>query len=210
MYIDLYCERTEIGFFNEPLNAITNLAFIIAAYLAYDLAKKRNTLGKEHTCLIIIMALIGVGSFLFHTLANSWSMLADTIPILLFQVSFLYIYSSKIMNLTIVKRSILMLAFLMSVFAFGSLPQHLLNGSIGYMPAIIFLTALGIYHYLFKKTEQFSLLLASFVFLCSLTFRTLDNALCETIPFGIHFLWHCLNSIVLYLAVRTLIVNEKT
>ena len=32
-YIDIYCERIEPGLWAEPLNAITNLAFIIAAFL---------------------------------------------------------------------------------------------------------------------------------------------------------------------------------
>ena len=34
-FLDKYCERTAAELFNEPLNAITNLAFLLAAYLAW-------------------------------------------------------------------------------------------------------------------------------------------------------------------------------
>jgi hypothetical protein len=31
----------------------------------------------------------------------------------------------------------------------------------------------------------------------SLTFRSVDETLCDTIPFGTHFLWHILNAVML-------------
>ena len=31
----------------------------------------------------------------------------------------------------------------------------------------------------------------------SLTFRTLDQPLCDALPFGTHFLWHVLNAVML-------------
>jgi hypothetical protein len=40
------------------------------------------------------------------------------------------------------------------------------------------------------------------LFAVSLTFRTLDNAVCDTLPLGTHFLWHVLNGCVLYLTTR--------
>jgi hypothetical protein len=36
-YMDAYCERTAPGLLNEPLNAITNASFLIAAWAAYYL-----------------------------------------------------------------------------------------------------------------------------------------------------------------------------
>jgi len=37
------------------------------------------------------------------------------------------------------------------------------------------------------------------VFLVSIAFRSIDNAVCPVLPLGTHFLWHCLNACVLYL-----------
>lgn len=42
-FIDIYCERTAQGFWNEPLNALTNAAFLIAAYCAYRLARREKS-----------------------------------------------------------------------------------------------------------------------------------------------------------------------
>jgi len=40
------------------------------------------------------------------------------------------------------------------------------------------------------------------LFLASLGFRTIDQAVCEWTPVGTHFMWHILNAAVLYLCVR--------
>jgi hypothetical protein len=46
------------------------------------------------------------------------------------------------------------------------------------------------------------LLLAGAVFVVSLSARTLDQPFCPQWPFGLHFIWHLLNAIVLFLIVR--------
>jgi hypothetical protein len=33
--LDLYCERTDLSFWAEPVNALSNAAFLIAAAFAY-------------------------------------------------------------------------------------------------------------------------------------------------------------------------------
>ena len=79
--VDIYCERLAPGFWAEPVNALTNLSFVAAALWG---ALTARHLGVSHPVawLLIVMAgLIGVGSFLFHTFANGWSELADTLPI---------------------------------------------------------------------------------------------------------------------------------
>lgn len=41
----------------------------------------------------------------------------------------------------------------------------------------------------------------------SLFFRTIDMAVCESIPIGTHFLWHLLNGVLVYLAAYSLLMN---
>jgi hypothetical protein len=67
--IDAYCERLGPGLWAEPLNAVTNLAFIVAAVICLHGVSgiPRPPLGLA---LVIILAAIGVGSGLFHTFAN--------------------------------------------------------------------------------------------------------------------------------------------
>jgi hypothetical protein len=76
--IDLYCERVSPSFWAEPVNAVSNLAFLIAAIAAFDLWRRA---GKSDRA---ILALVAVGSFAFHTLATRGAMWLDVIPIGLF------------------------------------------------------------------------------------------------------------------------------
>lgn len=51
--IDLYCERIYPGFWAEPLNAITNIAFIIASFWAWQTAYKLGKLDSTIKLLCI-------------------------------------------------------------------------------------------------------------------------------------------------------------
>src|SRR5579871_2919518 len=87
--VDLYCERTAPGLFNEPFNAISNLAFFAAAALAVAQRPARRDVFL--VALIALVVLIGIGSTAFHMFANRWSLLADTVPIAAFiHAFFLY------------------------------------------------------------------------------------------------------------------------
>jgi hypothetical protein len=43
----------------------------------------------------------------------------------------------------------------------------------------------------------------------SLLLRTADNAVCAQFPLGTHFGWHLLNAVVIYLAVRALLAQQR-
>ena len=51
-YIDIYCERLEPGLWAEPLNAVTNAAFFIAAFFAWRLLKKSSLRATEGSAAI--------------------------------------------------------------------------------------------------------------------------------------------------------------
>jgi hypothetical protein len=82
--VDLYCERLSAGFWAEPVNALTNVAFLVAALLAARALAGRTALVSGPVLLVALMALIGLGSFAFHTLATRGAALLDVIPIGLF------------------------------------------------------------------------------------------------------------------------------
>jgi hypothetical protein len=76
---------------------------------------------------------------------------------------------------------------------------YMLNGSVMYLPALLVLFVIASYHYLANKPRRRLPLIACGAFLLSLTFRTIDNAVCPVWPTGTHFLWHVLNAITLYI-----------
>ena len=64
--LNIYCERNGAGFWHEPINALTNLIFILAGFILV-LKTRPNRL-----CIFLSLQiiLIGIASFLFHTFAN--------------------------------------------------------------------------------------------------------------------------------------------
>lgn len=79
-----YCERLDGGFWAEPLNAVTNAAFLVAALAGFWLWRRQGARDMVTLVLIGLVFAIGIGSFLFHTVPNRWTLLADVVPIQLF------------------------------------------------------------------------------------------------------------------------------
>lgn len=204
--IDLYCERLGPGAWAEPINASTNLAFLLAAWLSWRAAGQARVLFFDVWLLIGLSASIAVGSALFHTLATTWAHVLDVAPILMFQLVFLWIYCRRIVQISSVCTAGLVLAYLGIALWARQFPQ-LLNGSLGYAPAFLVLVALGIYHFVSRRTDPLLFISASGVFLVSLVFRTADAAICPYFPVGTHFLWHLCNALLLYLLTKGLISN---
>lgn len=245
--IDNYCERAEAAFWAEPVNALSNGAFLVAALAAFLLWRRMGHRDGPVLVLIGITAVVGIGSFLFHTFANRWSMLADVIPIMLFIIGFFWLAMRRFVALSPVVAVAVTAIFLilnpLFVMAWRSLigtgPVATLNGSIGYLPAALamFATALLLRHMAsragafianaknrnwnplspadeaaYTRTHVVApvdtarqLAMAGLVFLVSLGFRALDQALCPVIPIGTHFLWHIMNALVLFLLLRAAI-----
>jgi len=208
-YIDIYCERLGYGLWAEPLNALTNAAFIIAAIFAYILAKRKNALDIRSVTLVMLLCAIGVGSTLFHTFATKAMQLSDVLPILFYQIAFIWFYSLYIIRLNAVKTAALFILFMVLTVLSEMAPAYILNGSLSYAPSILFLLGFGVWHLKTKQKEPYMLLLAGTVFAISLTFRSIDMAVCDNIKVGTHFIWHILNGCVLYLTTRVFILNVK-
>jgi hypothetical protein len=204
--IDLYCERVGPGLWAEPLNALTNLAFLFAAWASWRLVRREAPGSRTLMTLVFIMAAIGVGSGLFHTFATPWSQALDIGPIIIFQLVFFWLYCRRMAALGPVTTSAIMAGV-----AAGSLVGYhfikVVNGSLAYLPALVLLVCLGTFHLAKRMNSPYSLLAAAVFFLIALTFRTIDMAVCPSFPVGTHFLWHLSNSVVLYLGMKCLVLN---
>lgn len=205
--IDLYCERLSDGYFAEPVNALSNIAFLIAAFYAWRYSKKHSVRDLGTSLLIVLMVAIGIGSLSFHTFANKISQFADLAPIFIFQLLYLWLYAKTVWGFRWPLRLVLSLALLVCIFISSGFEQYL-NGSVLYAPTLTVLFIISSYHTIKSKTG-FSLATWSLiVFSLSLIFRTLDNDLCQTIRTGSHFLWHLLNGLVIYLMFKLLVINK--
>lgn len=206
-YVDLYCERLGPGLLAEPVNAATNAAFLVAAWLLWRQFPRERGGAPDSTLLIALIALIaavGIGSTLFHMLATGWALWLDLLPILAFQIVFLWCYARRIIGWTPAAAAAFAATFLALALYSRQFPE-LLNGSLTYAPAMAVLTALAVYHRAAGKPGPWLLTAAAATFAVSLLLRTIDAAVCAAFPTGTHFLWHLLNAVVLYLCARAAI-----
>jgi hypothetical protein len=133
--VDIYCERIDATFWSEPLNALTNAAFIIAACAAALRYRAAGVRDRFLQTLIGIVALIGIGSFAFHTLATRGAVLLDVIPITIFIYAYLALALSRFIGLGFVATAVLFAAFFAFSYGLSALvPRPWLNGSIDYLP----------------------------------------------------------------------------
>ena len=225
--IFIYCERgQDPAFWAEPMNALTNGAFIIAAAVAtreyWAAPPERRHLSTG--LLILLTYTIGVGSFLFHTYATRWAALADTIPIALFMLAYFGFLLRRFLGLHWLVAVAGVAAFYATLWYAGSIEcrydtllpitsrtgARCFNGTLGYAPAFFALVAAAALLAALRHPAWRLIGLAALVFLASMTFRTLDLELCNRIRLGdlavgTHFLWHVLNALTLYLLLRAAI-----
>lgn len=212
----LYCERLGPDFWAEPLNAISNAGFLLAAGAAYALWRAKGFRDAATLLLIVVVALTGIGSFIFHTVATRGAALADVIPIALFIYGYFFLALRRFLGLGQRAAIGVTIAFALASLLIGDSPS--LNGSAPYLPALGALLFIGTILALgpsllphkaapAERTGRL-LLLAAALFFVSLTARTLDRAFCSDLPTGTHFLWHLLNAVVLYLLVRAAILDH--
>ena len=204
--IDLYCERLGPGLWAEPVNGLTNLAFFLAAWGAGRLASRSGTRSPGVTGLVVLVAVIGVGSTLFHTFATTWARVLDVVPILIFQLWFLWLYARRVIAAG-PGWSGLALAGLVIAALLGRQFHGVFSGSLTYAPGLGVLGGLGVYHWQARKRERLAMLAAAGAFALALVFRTVDGPVCPYVPWGSHFLWHLLVALVIYWSMRGLIRN---
>lgn len=205
--IDIYCERTDPSFWAEPVNALTNLAFLIAALIAFVQWRRAGNRDWPVALLIGMVAVIGAGSFIFHTVATQGAQLFDTVPIAVFIYGYLFFALRRFLGL----RAMAAGASLIVFAAFSSaeallVPQRAFNGSHAYLPALGATLLIG---FLARHRPAGPLILAAGgTLVVSLFFRTIDDAVCPAFPLGTHFLWHLLNAGVLYLLLRAALIDR--
>ena len=210
-YIDIYCERTGPEFWSEPLNAVTNLAFLIAAaVLARLMLRAGPAVRRDPACWVFVglVAAIGIGSGLFHTLAVRWAMLADVIPIALFILLFTYFALRRFAGAPWWAA----LAGVAAVIGVAAAVPALTGYRGGpYVAALVAMILIGGYLRLVRHHPAgTALLAAAAVFVVSLALRTADAPVCEALPSGTHYWWHLLNATVLFLVTRAMIRHGRT
>ena len=196
-YVDGYCERVAPGLWGEPLNSLSNLAFLLAAVLMWRLAAGNRT-GR---LLAALIGLVFVASTVFHLVATRWAAVGDSVAILAFVLVYVVLFARM---------------FLPWRFAWLAAPAFLaltvgtalLGGGL-YLAAVIGLFAIAALLAFLRDGFWVHYALAGAVFALSLSLRSIDLDVCGDLPVGTHFLWHLLNGVVLYGVSRTLLTRLR-
>ncbi|MEV4143225.1 hypothetical protein AB0J40_06120 [Amycolatopsis sp. NPDC049691] len=197
-YVDGYCERVAPGLWGEPLNELSNLAFLVAAVLVWRLAKGDRT-GR---LLAVLIGLVFVASSVFHLIATRWAGAADSGAILAFVLVYAVVFVREYWS----RRWAWVAAPGFLALTVGT---ALLGGGL-YLAPLIGLFGFAAVLAFQRDTHWTHFAVAGAVFALSLSFRTLDRDVCAYVPVGTHFLWHLLNGVVLYLVSRAVIRPQWT
>jgi hypothetical protein len=225
-HVFLYCERgTSTALSAEPINAVSNVAFILAALLGLQLLewRPREQQTSDHLLLIGLVALIGIGSFAFHLFATQETELLDVIPIAVFTLVYLGFALNRFVGVPPGWMVLLVIGFTALMGATGQVKcwdggigfagpevqgaKPCLNGSVFYLPALGALIVVGLLLEERRHRAAPYILWAAAIFAVSLTLRSLDLTLCDKLliqgqKVGTHAAWHVLNALALFLLLR--------
>lgn len=197
---DAYCERTDLSFWSEPVNAVTNAAFLIAALWMW-----RRTAGmplpykRWARVLCVILFAIGIGSFLFHTHATAWAATADVVPIGMFILVYLFLVNWHMLGWPLWVALIGTAGFL--PYAVGvtvllrDVPFFNISNFYWTVPILLMIYAVVFRARIPQAARGF--VIGAAILSLSITARSLDEPLCEVWPIGTHLGWHIFNAIML-------------
>ncbi|MEM9425396.1 MAG: ceramidase domain-containing protein [Pseudomonadota bacterium] len=199
--IDAYCERTDPSYWSEPINAVTNAAFLIAALIMW----RRCEGLLWGRILAVILFAIGVGSYHFHTHATPWAAALDTTPILMFSLTYIFLANRDFWGMKTWLAALGAAAYIpytaLLTPVFEALPFFDISSFYWPLPVLIYAYAF-LLRYRAPETSR-NLAIGATLLCVSLTARSIDEPLCDAIPMGTHFLWHILNGIMLGWMIET-------
>ena len=193
--IDGYCERLGPGYWAEPVNAVTNAAFVIAAIWMW----RRSAGVPLARGLAAVLFAIGVGSYLFHTHAQVWAAIADVAPIGIFILLYLFAVNRDVWGMPVWAALLGTVLFL----PYAALTIPLWQGvpvfgvSAGYMPVPTLILIYPLLLWRMVPRVAHGLAIGAAILLVSLALRSIDESICAQVPLGTHFLWHILNGVML-------------
>lgn len=153
--------------------------------------------------LAVLTALTGLGSVLWHGLRTPLMLSFDVLPGLLYFVTMLYFWPYFLRGRWV--------GYVFVVMLFGAMyaatlliPRLETNGPPPTLFAVTILFSLLLLYWTKAKSLP-AFYWGLVMILCAASaafFRTIDLAMCESLPYGTHFMWHILLGVAAYCGVR--------
>lgn len=195
--VDIYCERTDFSYWSEPLNALTNFFYLAGAIWAWRRNPEPGV--RINRVLAVLLGLIAIGSYLFHTHATAWASAADVTPIALFILVYLFAVNRDVIGMRWWLAAGATLLFIpyavLLIPVLDRIPFLAISNFYWTVPLLIAAYAPFVARR-YPGTAR-GMLIGAGILSLSITLRSLDLILCEVFPVGTHIFWHTLNAIML-------------
>lgn len=210
------CERQSPDLiWAEPLNVLSSFGFFIGAFLIFRKCKSHPEIKFEKKLdihiLNLLMLAIGCASVVFHMAPSYYTELMDIMFIVMFINLYFLSFLVRIAKLKIYQIIVAYLAFTGSTHMLVHQFPNAMNDSIAYLSSVFAIIFMAIYLRIKRRAGANDFMLGAVVGMLSLFFRSIDNYVCDQIQFGTHFLWHSLNSFLIYLLMKQLVrsINRR-
>ena len=192
----------------QALNIVSNIAFVIGAIYAFHIWYQHQSKDYFSLVLISLVALIGIGSFIFHAFPSDVTIWIDLIPIQIFVLSyFAYIGAKYFKASTLIIILSLVLFFFARQYWIAYMPSGALGGGITHIPTLLLLTSCGLL--LLSRYKDFSikLLSAAFIYMVALFVRAWDKEISLEFWIGVywHWAWHILTAITASILISAIV-----
>lgn len=196
-HVDIYCERVDASYWSEPVNALTNLSFLIAAAIMYSRVRGQGMPLAVALCGLLVA--IGVTSYLWHTHAQPWASALDVFSIAAFVLTYIFAANRFYWGLSPLWAVVATAGFFPWTAAlfpvFDAMPFFTISNA--YWPIALLIAAYAVALRHRHPATARGLGIGAGILTVSLIFRSIDEAVCPAISVGTHPIWHLLNGVML-------------
>jgi hypothetical protein len=200
--LGLTCERTTLDFWAEPLNALTNIACLVALIICWREREKAQSKDLGSLVYLVFIAALGITSFVMHTAPTRQMSTIDTILTGGYIVFALFGLLIRHLRFGVPVAFVFVVVFLVLAPFASDLAGGFASRSTSFFIPVLFFFPICSAFMIFRA-ENFSpaereqqnacarlVMISSVTFILGLGARALDQPFCSRVPTGLHFLWH--------------------
>lgn len=208
-----YCEQGAFGGAFQPVNTITNLAFIAAAVMLYLFFRTRKVHDWKARLFVVLGLVLAACSTLWHAYSTPFTFALDAAGIAAFFVVYVYLISLKAgggRRFSIIVTAVYVIGLILTSLLFSTAPtSRFPSGAPDIIYTLLFIIALSLRVCRDNPKMYRAFAPPVLLALSAFAFRQADLFSCSITGIGTHFMWHILVAAAYYYAVKALYATFK-
>ena len=205
--IGRYCGRFDASWLGEPLNSFSNVAFLVAAALAFRRWRTSNDRDPAALGLIVLASMIGIGSFIFHSHPTHWTQPIDLIPIQIFGFAYAAFVMRRLLGASWPATLVVTVTFGGVLAGWQRVMRGVLGGAAGHGLSVIAILIVALVLSRRRDPRARWLLVAAASYTVALVFRAIDLPICASFPIGVHWIWHLVQGVTIGSLLRVALAS---